>query len=438
MTRPTPGSISRRGVLRGLLGGSAVGLTLPWLEAHASTCASGFPRRFGVFFWGNGNLPDRWTPLTTGAGWEPSEQLAPLLGLRSKVTVCTGLEVKVPNVSPHWSGAVGLLTGQDLDGADEGWSVRAPTVDQVLAAEIGNDTLYRSLQIGIADAECFSYSGANQPNYGETDPFALYQRLFGDTFRDPGGSGTVDPSLGFRRSVLDAVLGDLGRLSSRLGTEDRIRLEAHTDGVRGLEQRLARLQEAPPDLAACVRPEAPPESIPDIDGRIQLSRRSRAMSDLLAMALACDQTRVFSFSHHRALSNVLFPAASDGHHNLTHNEGGAQPEVHEATVAVMEELAYLLGALDAVDEGDGTLLDHALVMAVSEVSEGRTHRLDEIPLLLAGGACGKLVTGHHLRSQGNENVNHAMLSVLRAFDLSLPSWGADDTTVDTGWAPLEL
>jgi len=430
--------VSRRGVLRGLLGGSAVALTLPWLEARASTCPSGFPRRFGVFFWGNGNLPDRWTPAETGADWSPSEQLAPLERHQAKLTVCTGLEVKVPNVSPHWSGAVALLTGQDLDGADEGWSVRAPTIDHVLAEAIGTETLYPSLQIGIADDECFSYSGPNQPSYGETDPYALYERLFGPTFRDPSKGGAVDPSLGFRRSVLDAVLGDLDRLTGRLGAEDRARLEAHTDGVRDLEQRLARLQEDPPDLEACSQPDAPPTEIPDVDGRPQLSTRCRAMSDLLAMALACDQTRVFNLSHHKALSNVLFPFATDGHHNLTHNEGGEQPEVHEATLAVMEEFAYLLDVLDAVDEGDGSLLDHSLVMAVSEVSEGRTHRLDEIPMLLAGGACGNLVTGHHLRSQGNENVNHLMLSVLRAFDLSLPTWGADDTEVDTGWSPLEV
>ena len=222
--------VTRRGVLRGLLGGTAVGLTLPWLEAHASTCGSGFPRRFALFFWGNGNLPDRWTPATEGPDYELSEQLQPLARHRAKLTVCTGLEAKVPNVSPHWSGAVALLTGQDLDGADEGWSVRAPTIDHVIAAEIGTTTLYPSLQIGVADDQTFSYTGPNQPSYGETDPYALYERLFGSTFRDPDEGGAVDPSLGFRRSVLDAVLGDLGRLESRLGAgQIRTLLKAHLE-----------------------------------------------------------------------------------------------------------------------------------------------------------------------------------------------------------------
>lgn len=427
---------SRRGLLRGMLGGSAVWLGLPWLEARAATCADGFPRRFGVYFWGNGNLPDRWIPEATGADYTLSDQLMPLARHQAKLTVCTGLEVMVPNTSPHWSGAVGLLTGQELQGDDDGWAVQGPTVDQVIAGSIGQDTLYPSLQLGVADSDTMSYNGPNQPNYGETDPYAFYQRLFGGTFLS-GGDGTVDPSLGFRRSVLDAVLGDLGRLKGRLGVADQQRLEAHTDAVRDLEQRLARLQEDPPDLAACTAPGAPPESIPDIDGRPQLSVRNRAFCDLMAMALACDLTRVFTLSQHRAISNVLYPGRSDGHHNLTHNEPGDQPEVHAVVLAVMEELAYLFDALDAVDEGEGTLLDHSLVMACSEISEGRTHRLDEIPLLFGGGGCGKLVTGQHLRSQGSVNVNHAMLSVLRAFDVVAPTWGAGDTLVDTGWAPLE-
>jgi hypothetical protein len=427
---------TRRGVLRGLLGGSAVALGLPWLEARAA-CDTGFPKRFGVFTWGNGNLPDRWTPSGQGVDWTPSEQLAPLAAWQSRITVCTGLEVKVPNISPHWSGAVALLTGQELVGDDDSWTVPAPTIDEVVADAIGADTLYRSVLVGIADAETFSYQGPNAPNFGETSPFALYERLFGGTFREPGKEGVVDPSLGRRRSVLDAVLGDLDRLSSRVSAADRVRLEAHTDAVRDLEQRLARLQEDPPDLAACERPVAPERDYPDIDGRQQLSAKSRAFADLIAMSFACDQTRVFNLSHHRALSNVLFPGATDGHHNLTHNEGGEQPEVHTATLAVMEELAYLYEALDRIPEGDGTVLDHSLVLACSDVSEGRTHRLDEIPFLLAGGACGAIPMGRHVRSGGRENVNKAMFSVLSALDVPITSWGAGDIEVTSGWDQLE-
>ena len=240
--------LSRRGVLRGLLGGSVVSLGLPWLEARAA-CDSGFPKRFGLFTWGSGNLPDRWIPTEEGEGYALSEQLMPLAAFQSRFTVCSGLEVKVPNTSPHWSGAVGLWTGQELVGDDSLWDVRAPTVDEVVADAIGGDTLYRSLLIGIADDRTFSYQGPGAPNFGETSPFALYERLFGSTFREPGKKGVVDPTVGRRRSVLDAVLGDLERLSGQVSASDRIRLEAHTDAVRDLELRLTRLELDPPDLA---------------------------------------------------------------------------------------------------------------------------------------------------------------------------------------------
>ncbi len=430
-------SPSRRGLLRGMLGGSAVAFGLPWLEARAALCDTGFPKRFGLFTWGNGNLPDRWIPASTDAGWALSEQLEPLAAFQSRIAVCTGLEVKVPNISPHWSGAVALLTGQELVGDDDSWTVAAPTIDEVVADVLGADTLYRSLLVGVADDQTFSYQGPNAPNFGETSPFALYERLFGGTFREPGKKGAVDPSLGRRRSVLDAVMGDLDRLSTRVSQADRIRLEAHADSVRDLEQRLARLEEDPPDLAACERASAPDEDYPDIDGRPQLSAKSRAFADLLAMSFACDQTRVFNLSHHKALSNVLFPEASDGHHNNTHNEGGLQPEVHDATLRVMAELAYLLEALDGIPEADGTVLDHSLILACSDVSEGRTHRLDEIPFVLAGGACGAIPMGRHVRSTGRENVNKAMFSVLTALDVPLTSWGSGDIEVTGGWDQLE-
>ncbi len=428
--------ITRRSVLRGFLGGSAVAVGLPWLEARAATCASGFPMRFGTFQWGNCNLPERWVPQGTGPDWTPSEQLAPLADLVPKVSVVSGLVANVPNISPHWSGAVAIHTGSELDGEDGDWQVRTKTIDQVVADSFGADTLYRSLEIGVYSSSVFSYAGPNAQNFGETDPFALYERLFGPTFREPGEGGLVDPTLGYRRSVLDAVMADIGALQSKLGSADRVRLEQHLDGVRGLEQRLARLAEDPPDLAACTRPGEPLAAYPDIDGRPQLSAKSRVFADLLAMSLACDQTRVFTFQHHPALSNPLFPAATDGHHNLTHNEGGAQPEVHAITLMVMEALAYLLRALDAVPEGDGTLLDHCCVLATSETSEGRTHRLDELPYLVAGGACGALVTGQHLRAS-NENVNKATLSILRALGLPQASLGEGDTYTEAGFSPLE-
>ena len=433
---------SRRRFLRGLTqGGGLVCVGLPALEllaprrAHAGEL---FPSRFGLFFWGNGNRPERWTPIGEGDGdeWQLSEELAPLSALKEKLCVVSGMSIKVDNISPHWSGAAGMLTGRQVDGDDDDWTVYNASLDQRIAQEIGGFTLYRSLAIGIGSSQIFSYSGPNAPLPGESDPFTFYQRLFGDTFREPGEKGVVDPSLGYRRSVLDAVMGDISRLQGELGSADRARLEQHLDGVRELELRLARLEEDPPDYASCARPGEPKGDYPDIDGRPQLSAKSRVMADMLAMALACDQSRVFHFHFTPCLYGGLFEGVSDGHHNLTHNEGGDQPEVHEITLQVMDELAYLLSALDAVPEGDGTLLDNTLVMAASEVSEGQTHSLDEIPLVFAGGH--QFKKNHHYRSYTQENISRAMLSVLRAMDIPEASYGEDEAKATDSLSAIEV
>jgi hypothetical protein len=291
------------------------------------------------------------------------------------------------------------------------------------------------MQVGVQSDEVFSYAGPNAPNYGETDPWALHQRLFGESFRAPGEDAPPDPKLGYRRRVLDAVLEDVRALQAELGSEDRVRLEQHLEGIAALEDRLRVLQEDPPDLAACVRADAPAESYPDIDGRPQLQAIHAAMAELVAMALACDQTRVVALQITRPLNNALFPAATDGHHNLTHNEPGEQPEVDAIATHLMGCLADLLGALDAIPEADGTLLDHTVVLACSETSEGRTHALDEMPILLAGGGCGSFVAGEHVRSYTQDDAAGVMLSVMRGMGANVASWG--DGVTD-GASEIEL
>ena len=434
--------LSRRTVLRGLLQGSVVTVGLPPLlafssTARASTCANGFPRRFGMFFWGNGNRPDFWTPTGEGTDWSLSDELLPLAPVKDKISVVSGMSVKADNISPHWSGAIGQLTGRPLVGLDSDWDVAEPTIDQRLAQTIGGDTIYRSLEVGINTDRSMSWAGPSAQYPADEDPYHFYERIFGASFREPGDDGLPDPSLGWRRSVLDAVMGDIRTLQNKVGTEDKERLERHFDGIRDLETRLARLEEDPPSLESCSRAEAPLESYPDIDGRPQLAARSRAFADLLAMSLACDQTRVFGFTFGYPVRNTLFPDASDGHHTLTHNEGGVQEQVHNITVQIITEYSYLLQALDAIPEGEGTLLDNCCVVATSDVSEGKTHSLDDIPLVIAGGACGALKTGVHYRSYSQENINKASLSILRGMGLTIESLGVDESRTTDGLSAIE-
>ena len=448
--RPTFGhplrdGLDRRTVLRGLLKGSIVTVGLPPLlafterEARAAGCADGFPKRFAMFFWGNGNVPDKWTPTGEGLGdaWQLSEELAALASLKDKVTVVSGMSVKVPNIIPHWSGAIGFLTGQAPDGVDGDWDVAGPTLDQILAREIGGETIYRSLEVGVETDTAVSWAGPGAQYPCEEDPYAFYERIFGASFREPGSDAEPDPAIGYRRSVLDAVMGDINALDRRVGAEDRIRLERHFDGIRELETRLARLQEDPPQLEACARPDAPDTDYPDIEGRPQIAARSQAMSDLLAMALACDQTRVVSQFISYPVRNVLFDGISDGHHTLTHNEPMPQPQVHDITMQIMDQYAYFLRALDAIPEGEGTLLDHCIALGTSDVSEGRTHSLDEFPLVIGGGACGAIRMGMHHRSYSQDNANQVVLSLLRALDVVQEGIGQDDSYTTEGLSAIE-
>ena len=162
---------------------------------------------------------------------------------------------KVENLSAHWSGAIGLLTGQQFDGVDGDWTVATPTLDQVVASAIGQQTIYSSLQVGISTGNVLSYSGPKQQNFGETDPYTLYNRLFGGDFVPAGEEQQVSPTLGWRKRVLDAVMDDSHRLQSELGSADRERLDRHLEGIASLEDQLTRLQENPPASAACTRPE---------------------------------------------------------------------------------------------------------------------------------------------------------------------------------------
>ncbi|MFT5685597.1 MAG: hypothetical protein ACI8RZ_006551, partial [Myxococcota bacterium] len=353
--------LSRRHLLHGLLGGSAVSLALPWLEvmSHTGSVArasnSGFPTRFGLFFWGNGNRPDRWTPDGDGTEFTLSEELAPLEALRDKLCIVSGMALPVENRLPHSSGKA-ILTGSPVEEVNGEEVLGAPTIDQAIANEIGGETIYSSLQTAASDCSGMSYNGTNSRNPPETDPHSLYARLFGDTFATPGSGGLVDPALGLRRSVLDAVMGDLNALDAKVSAADRARLDQHFTGIRELEQRLARLEEDPPDLEACLQPKAMTADFANVDGRPQIEARNRAMAEMLAMAFACDQTRVVGHYLSDPVGDTLYPDATAGHHDLTHNEGGDQPEVHAITTYCMQMFADFLDALDAIPEGEGTLL----------------------------------------------------------------------------------
>jgi hypothetical protein len=431
--------LSRRTFLRGAAGGAAVAVGLPALEAmfdaHGEALADGgpIPKRFGVWFFGNGVRRAHWIPDATGPGWVPKAELAPFGGaLKAYVSPVTGLEIKTAT-HPHHSGMAGIMTGAPYHqvGTTRDTIVSTfahPSIDQVVAerwaAEPATRAAFRSLEVGITrfrgtdegtTFQHLSHNGPNNVNPSEYSPRRLYERLFGmpvDGARDAA-----------RQSVLDLVKADLQRLDGKVSATDKARLQQHLASIRALELRL----DASP--AQCTVPARPDSDLPDVNGREPIQEKNEVMSELVALALACDLTRVFSILFSPAGSGAVYwnVGAQNGLHQIAHDERAPgpelQPTLHAATVFKMEQCAYFLERLRSIPEGSGNLLDASGILVTTELSEGWNHTNDEFPILLAGRAGGALRSGVHYRSPNKENTSKALLTLLRAIGDPRASYG---------------
>jgi hypothetical protein len=434
-------TLSRRTLLRGMLGGAAITLALPPLEAmfnsHGTALAGGgaMPNRFGLWFWGNGIRTEEWIPTGTGNTWVAGPALAPFEGVRPWMHVLTGMEIK-SSTYPHHGGMAGIMTGDVYQqvGTTRDTIVSTfsgPSLDQIAAASIGTGSPYRSLELGITKKtgtdegttfEALSHNGPNSINQSERSPRAVFQRLFGAP-----PSPQVDAA---RRSVLDAVSEQTRKLQARVGAHDRIRLDQHLASVRTLEQRLA----AP--RPACMVPAMPQDPATIIEN-------NRVLSDLLVMALACDLTRAFSVMFTQAGSGIVLSmpevGATNGLHSHCHNDPNPQTVVQKAVVFTMQRLAYLLERMRDTPEGAGNLLDNSVVFATSELGDQYpSHSISEFPILIAGKGGGKLRGNWHYRSTSRLNTSHAVYSALTAAGVELPNgFGVGAGHVTTGVSQLD-
>jgi hypothetical protein len=418
-------------MLRGMLGGSAVAVGLPALElflndsgtAYAD-CPGGLPTVFGTFYWGNGMIPADWNPTTTGAGYDLPTMLQPLAPIQSDVSIVSGMRVLTTNTSPHGSGPAGLFSGADL--VDD--TFVGPSLDQVIAdglvAAGASERRFHSVEIGIErSTSSWSMTGPHMVNPPECDPFSLYTRIFGPEFRLPGDMSMPDPRIALRQSVLDGVRDQSARLRTRVGTADRARLDQHLEGIRALETQLLALAMAPTAPACTARPTTPDMMYPDLDGRPQMQAIHRVMVDMLAVALACDQTRTFFEMFTQPVNNTLFLDATAGHHQLTHDEADPQPQVARIVTFIVGEFAYLVQKLASISEGSSRLLDRCAILGTTDVSYGRTHSLEDYPMMIAGNACGALRSGVHYRSLSGENASKIPLTLLNAVGVTATEYG---------------
>jgi hypothetical protein len=428
------------------------------LNGNGDAFADGteLPRRFGVFFWGNGRGIDakRWNPAATGTSWEVSPQLAPLAAYKPYLNVVSGTKVKLQN-SPqgHHRGSVAILSGRDFvtqpaNGAPYRSTFAGPSIDQTIAAVTGAMTPFKSLELGISSKldkvegttlQFISHNGPDSGNQQEYDPVKLFDRIF---TAGAGMGPAQDPELvkkaaEMKASVLDSVLADLGALETRVGARDKARLQQHADNIRAIEKRLGTTGT---NLSAeCMNPTRPGALGTNPKGE-PFEERVLAMSKVLSLALACDLTRVFSIQFTGSASNPVFHpiGISGGNHDITHQGAAGQEQVDASTIWTMKQFGVFLGALESAVEGDSNLLKQSAIMATSDTSDGSAHSVDDYPILIAGSAGGFFKNpGVHYRSSNGENSSMALLSLVRSMGLTVTEYGADAGKVTEGITAIQ-
>lgn len=444
--------LPRRAILRGL-GGAA--LAMPLMSSFGCTPeeqrrlekvgsaqqrAGEFPKRFLFVYTPNGN----YTPPTA----DFSGYWSTLLPLADKINIIKGLDLSVHDIAPgepHQQG-MALLTGRSLnpgqqvggDGSLAGWA-SGISLDQEIAKTAGVMTKRATLNLGVQSTNyggtevrtVLSYLGSDLPVPNETNPWAVFDALFADLGSDPVGAEKL---LQRRKSVLDLVDRKYDALSKKVSQEDRQKIEQHLTAVREVESRLDNpggviggscqipvLSEQPGALEAYL---GDPSNFADI-GRTQM--------DLLAMAFACDLTRVATLQWSASTNNRPYPWLSymgapilDDEHGLGHQPDSSTDAWGKLAVIrewYLQQLMYLLGKLDAIPEGDGTMLDNTVVVLSSEITRGNTHSHLDQYFITAGSCGGALKTGQFLQLTGERPHNDLLVALLNAMGIEATTFG---------------
>lgn len=434
--------ISRRRMLQGVLGGGTVAVALPILDFMLNENGTAFaatgrplPIRFGTWAWGCGMTPARFIPKKVGANYDLPPELAPIAPQRQNISVLTDFKIIMdgrPNLA-HFTGNVAIRSGFVPErGFDFG---KVPSFDVMIANAVGANTRFRSLEVTATGNSRDSLSVIDGGNLlpSEISPIALYTRIFGSGFQDPNSAEfKPDPEVMLRQSVLSAVKDEREALVRQAGAADRQRLDQYFTSLRQLEQQLSLQLEKPPALEACVLPKRPEE--PPTGAEIAQSiKTNRAMSKILAMALACNQTRVFNMTFGIGASTLRKEGGSTAYHQLTHEEPTdeklqAQPQCTWFVEQIMGAWTDTVSELAAIKEGAGTLLDNCMIVAHSESEFAKRHSSDGIPVMIAGKAGGKIRSGLHVAGNG-ELISRVGYTALQVAGISAESFGTNSMTV---------
>ena len=429
-----PDILTRRRVLRGMFGGVAVTVGLPlldcFLDTNGTALASGAPMpvRFGTWFWGLGHTPGRAVAIKGGTDYEFLEECQPIAPFKSEINFFTsfGMPLDGKGNVPHVTGDIALRTGAPPSGYGD---FPLPTLDVLIADAIGSNTRFRSLELAATGnpRDSLSARGTGNVNAPEIAPIGFYTRVFGSDFADPNKADfKPDPRLMLRQSVLSAVKEQTDDFVKPLGRADRARMDEYFTSIRQLEHQLDLQLQKPPPAEACAIPARPQDGPVGTDVELVVANH-KLMSGLLAMALACDQTRVFNLLYSWSQSMLRKNGDSATHHVLSHEEpvdakAGFQTETAWFNIRSMEALADFLTALHAIREGDRTLLDNTLVFAHSDTNYAKIHAIDSIPVMTIGKAGGRLKTGLHIDGAGDP-VTRLGLTVQQVMGAPTDKWG---------------
>jgi hypothetical protein len=429
----TKRSIPRRTILRGLGATFALPLLDSMVPALTATAASAArpALRFGVVYVPNGMVMQEWTPKADGPGFELLAAMKPLEAHRDRLLVLSGL-ASTPPVSAatgagvHARASTRFLTDIHPKRSDTSEVLAGVSADQMIAKEYGSATQLASLELAIegrdlagscdigfscAYTNTIAWRGAKTPLPMENDPRVVFERMF-------GGSGSTDrqarlAQIEADKSILDSVVERVSEFNQRLGARDRAKVAEYLDAVRDIERRIQKAEEqSSNELPVVEQPGGIPASFAD---------HAKLMFDLQVLAYQTDLTRVITFMFGRELSGRTFPEIGvvESHHATSHHQNDPVKLANLLKVKVLHStlFAYYLDQLAATPDGDGSLLDHALIVYGSGMGDSNLHAPNDLAVLLAGGAAGKIRPGRHVKFKPATPLANLHLSVLDLFDV---------------------
>lgn len=412
---------------RTFLRGAGVAVALPWLESMVPALATAAekkpPVRMAFVYVPNGVMMNHWTPATEGKAFEITRLLQPLEAYRSDMLVLSGLA--------HKTGAGGAgdharAGGTYLTGVRPARSTTAAqvgiSVDQIAAQAIGRETRFPSLELGCeiartvgscdagyscAYVNSMAWSGPTTPLPPEINPRLVFERMYGtlNTSADPAVRLRLNQN---RRSVLDFVNGRTKSLMSNVGPTDRRKIDQYLTSIREIEKRIQMAEASNQELTPSFeKPSGIPATFPE---------HVKLMHDLMVVAFQADLTRISTLMYSREGSTRSYPEIgfTDGHHTVSHH--GNKPELMEKVAQInlfhVKQFADLVAKLKATPEGDGTLLDHSMIVYGSSLSDGNRHSHENLPVVVMGSGRGAIATGRHVKYEGAPPMTNLYLTML--------------------------